>query len=334
MDIVKEISEQSGKSEKEIRRLIQQKEDELSGLVSETGAAHIVARELGIKLLKKIDNRLCIKNIILGMSSVNVYGMVIKISEIRNFIKKDKTTGKVASFVLADETGSVRVVLWNDETDVIEKFKIGSIIEVSGYTRESMNKKPEIALGRSGQILKKECANFPSIEELQRMYMTNTSEIVNISELKDGNENTIMACLVQIFTSNCFYEICPECDKRVKKIESEFSCPEHGIVNPKFSIVLSGVVDDGTGNIRIVFFRNIAEKLIGMKTEEVIKMKDNIFDLARKNIGKEFIFSGIIKKNKLFENLEFISRSIEDVNVKKESERLINNLNKMIKELK
>jgi hypothetical protein len=68
--IIETTCKHSGKSEAEIRKLIGEKQDELSGLVSEEGAAYIVARELGVNLLKAAKRQLKVKNLRLsGYSS-------------------------------------------------------------------------------------------------------------------------------------------------------------------------------------------------------------------------------------------------------------------------
>jgi len=65
-DIIAKISKSSGLSEAEIQDKIKSKIDQLYGLVSEEGAAHIVANEYGIKLFEApLD--LKIKDIMMGM---------------------------------------------------------------------------------------------------------------------------------------------------------------------------------------------------------------------------------------------------------------------------
>ena len=51
-DIIQEISKSSGSSESEVKKKIEEKQLELSGLVSAEGAAYIVGKELGVNLLK------------------------------------------------------------------------------------------------------------------------------------------------------------------------------------------------------------------------------------------------------------------------------------------
>ena len=63
--IIEKIKEKSALTEEEINSRIKQKMEQLSGLISEEGAAHIIANELGIKLFEAVSGKLQIKNIYL-----------------------------------------------------------------------------------------------------------------------------------------------------------------------------------------------------------------------------------------------------------------------------
>jgi len=112
-DILEKIKEKSGLSEEEIKEKIDTKLKQLSGLISKEGAAHIVANELGVKLFDALGGKLQIKNILAGMRSVEVVGKVLRVFELREFNSKGRA-GKVASFVIGDETGTIRIVMWGD----------------------------------------------------------------------------------------------------------------------------------------------------------------------------------------------------------------------------
>ncbi|MBU4208425.1 MAG: hypothetical protein KKD12_01890, partial [Proteobacteria bacterium] len=50
--------------------------------------------------------------------------------------------GKVASFVIGDETGTIRIVMWGEQAENIAKLKENMIVKVlSGYVRENQNGK-------------------------------------------------------------------------------------------------------------------------------------------------------------------------------------------------
>ena len=110
-DIVTKIKEKTGLSEQDITSKVEQKCTQLSGLVSKDGAAHIIANELGVKLIES-GGRQKIKDVIAGMRSVEILGKVTQIYEAKEFKRSDGTPGKVGSFVLGDETGTLRIVCW------------------------------------------------------------------------------------------------------------------------------------------------------------------------------------------------------------------------------
>ena len=75
-DIISKIKQKSQLSEQEINAKIDKKLDQLSGLISKEGAAHIIANELGIKLFEETSGRLQIKNILAGMRNVETLGKI------------------------------------------------------------------------------------------------------------------------------------------------------------------------------------------------------------------------------------------------------------------
>ena len=76
-ELVKEISGKSEKGEDEVKKLIRDKQVELSGLVSEEGAAYIVGRELGVEMIRDTRRELKIKNILPDMRSVSIIAKVV-----------------------------------------------------------------------------------------------------------------------------------------------------------------------------------------------------------------------------------------------------------------
>jgi hypothetical protein len=85
------------------------------------------------------------------------------------------------------------------------------------------------------------------------------------------------------------------------------------------------VIDDGTANIRVVFFRENALKLIGMDIDEALKRKESFFE-SLDVLGKEFIMFGKVRKNSAFNRMEFVVNNIKEVEVEEEINAIINNL--------
>ncbi len=322
-ELIKRIAEEGSLTEEEVLARVEEKRAELSGLISEEGAAYIVAKELGIAIIRQ--ERLNITNIIPGMQNVDVVGKITRISPVREFAT-EKAKGKVANITIADETGSVRISFWNDEIKSLSGFEINDIVRVRGYVKQDNLGNAEIRLGRYGAIAKSD-EEIGAVKQTERK-----SERTNINDLTEGSYKEIRAPLLQVFESNVFYEICPTCRSRIKLNESDsFVCEEHGAIEePEHGLILSGIADDGTGSIRVVFFNENAERLIGMSAKDAKKL----FDRKKKleaivslvPIGKEYVFEGRARRNALFDRLEFIINNVKEVNIKKEVELLLNNL--------
>ena len=95
---------------------------QLSGLISKEGAAHIVANELGVKIFEQASGKLQIKNILAGMRNVEAVGKVTRKFELREF-QTENRSGKVASVVIGDETGTIRMVMWGELAEKISTYK-------------------------------------------------------------------------------------------------------------------------------------------------------------------------------------------------------------------
>lgn len=319
--IVSKIKEKTNLTEDEINRKIIEKQQELSNLVSREGAAYIIAKELGLDIFPKTKRRLEVKNILPKIRNLNMTARIVRVFEPKQFKKKDKT-GKVATVILGDATGTIRMSLWDAQTDIVEKLKPDMPVEIFGaYTKENDIGGTEIRLGNKGGIKILESSDIPPLESMKEKDISRK----NISNLKENEMGEIRAAVVQLFETNVFYDICPTCETRVVKNDNKFKCSEHGEVEPKKTIVLSGVIDDGTGNIRAVFFRNIALKLIGMDIDEALKRKDSFFE-SIDVLGKEFVMYGKVRRNTNFNRMEFVVNDIREVDVEKEINEVINNL--------
>lgn len=157
-EIISRIASETGMGEEEVQAKVEEKQRELGGLVTPIGAAHIIANEAGINLLEGFSksNELKIENIIPGMSSVDVVGRVTRVFQPREFMREDKGKGRVASLILADDTGSIRVVFWGKDTALLEEGRIqeGDILRVrNAYTKENINGEAEVHLGMRARVI-------------------------------------------------------------------------------------------------------------------------------------------------------------------------------------
>ena len=317
--IVDKIKAKSDLSEEEINKRIEEKCENLSGLVSKEGAAHIIANELKIKLFEQVSGKLKIKDILPGMRSVETVGVIQQIFDLRTFVRKntqgEEYEGKVASFILADETSSLRVTLWNDQTDKLKTISVGKTIMIKdAYVKEN-NSKAELHLNdRSSIVLDPIGVEIKPIKPVESSFSSNQqAERKSIIDLCEGDNNIeLLSFVVNAFQPR-FFEICPECQKRAQPREEVFMCAEHGEVKPDYSYVINSILDDGTETIRAVFFRNQMEKLFDLSRDEILNLREEpekLEEITRKVVGKHIKTVGRITKNVMFDRLEFVAQLV------------------------
>lgn len=296
--ILDRIAKSSGLEKEEIERRVEAKRAKLSGLISREGAAQVIAVELGIKF---DDERFKINELLPGMRKVNVVGKIITLFPVRSFVRNGKE-GKVANFVLADDTSNLRVVLWDiNHIELIEKGEIkeGSVVEIKGGSMRDN----EIHLGSFSELkLSKEI-----IEDVK------TERIVKekpIFEFKPNDNVAVRAFIVQAFDPK-FFNVCPECRKKATPEGDGFVCREHGKVVPEKRALINIVIDDGTESIRSVIFHDSLGKLGISELEN----PDALSGQKQELLGKEMIFSGSVRMNKFFNTPEFNIDNIQEVNV-------------------
>jgi len=320
---IKAKLDQSGKiTPVDLELRIKEKINELSGLITEEGAAHIIANELGVELFTAQTSQLKIKELYAGMRNVSTFGRVLRKFELREFAKEDRT-GKVASLMLGDETDTIRLVFWNDQVGEWEKINENEILLVEDVLVRENRANKEIHINDRSKIK----INPPGMEvgEIKLRTSFTPFERKKIGELQDGQEGVeVLATIVQVFDPR-FFSICSQCGKKIQESESGYNCVEHGQVQPTTSYVLNVTLDDGNGTIRGVFWKNQANHLIGKTEEEMALYRENMaaFESLKTDLlGEQFKLKGRVKKNEYFDRLEFMAQLVEKANPEEELARL------------
>jgi len=303
--MIEKIKKKSGLSEDEIKDKIQQKLEQLSGLISKDGAAHIIANELGVELIEHSGK---IKDIYEGMRNVEFNAKVQQVYEVREFNRQDGSSGKVGNFLCGDETGVMRVVCWGSQADNVSKLSPGGIIRIKGGLARNNQGRKEVHLNDKSELILS-----PNGVDIGEVKQRPSAEIKQIKDLQEADQNVaILGTIVQSFNPR-FFEVCPECGKRVKEEDGVFSCPRHNAVKPDFSYVFNVVVDDGSDNMRCVLFRNQVDKLLNKSKEEMLKYQsspDDFESVKNDLLGSIVKFAGRVNKNTFFDRLEFLAQMV------------------------
>jgi replication factor A1 len=156
-EIVEQIlSFRSDLKRKEVLEMIQKKKSDAGGFLTNETAARIVASELGVKSRKKLLKlEIQIQDLVSGLNDVTVTGKVVALYPPKVFTRRDMTEGKLASLLVSDGNGTLRVVLWDDKVDLVENSKIQheQTIRIShGYVRQGWGRNLELHVGKRGII--------------------------------------------------------------------------------------------------------------------------------------------------------------------------------------
>ena len=295
LQLVEFISQSSGVSIEDIERKIEAKQAKLAGLISKEGAAQVIAAELNVNFDKQMIK---IAQMVPGMRKINLVGKIIELAPIREYNKNGRS-GKIGSFVLADDTSNVRTVLWDENhIDLIGKgdIKMDVVVEIGNASIRN----GELHLGSFSEIKisKKKIDNVV------------TEKPVFVKKVKDfnvGDNVSARAFIVNMFEPK-FFEVCPEC--RRKAVNG--NCNDHGQIKPEKRSLLSLVIDDGSDNIRCTIFHDELEKIISMKELENLEL----FVVKRKELlGKEMIVKGQVRKNQMFDSNDFVVSEMKDVDI-------------------
>lgn len=309
-EIKSKLIETGKLNSKDLEDRIKAKINELSGLISEEGAAHIIANELGIQLVKSSEGCLKIRELYAGMRNVSTCGKVIRKFEVREFNKNERQ-GKVCSILLGDETGTIRVVFWNDQVDSLTNVKEDDIITLKDVYIKENNGGKEIHLGDKGGL-----EVNPVGVKIEAVKQNSGFSRKNIAGLTEGEGVEVMGTVVQVFDPK-FFLVHPETGKRLQGQE--------GNITPALSYVTNLVLDDGTGTIRCIFWKNQTNHLLEKNDEKIKEYKDNphLFEEIKNDLlGEQFKLKGRVKRNQMFDRLEFNVQMVEKANPEEELARL------------
>ncbi len=286
--IIQKIQASTELGEEEIKSKIRAKLKELSGLISDEGAAHIIANELGVKLLEAATGSMTINNVMAGMRNVEVVGKVKQVYEVREFNTGERS-GKVGNLLLQDPTGIIRIVLWNDQADQMKDLQPGDILKIKGAYAKANNNRKELHLGDRSSVEK----NPEGVTVDVDITTQPKAENKRIADLGAQDDNAVVvATIVQVFDPRFFP-----------------SKQNPDLMNYVMNIYL----DDGSDNIRCVLWSDQIESLLGKSREEILTFQENpaSFEAVKNDLlGQIVKIRGRIKNNETFGRLEFVAYDV------------------------
>ena len=143
-------------TEGQILEKLQTEKSRTGGLLGDETLLRLIAAKYGVEVQQNTmhnDGNLSISRLCAGLHDVTVAGRLVAVFPARTF--EGEKPGKFATLMIADNDGILRVVLWNDKADLVEKgeLKVGQAIRLlHGYTRQDLYGKVELHIGSKSQI--------------------------------------------------------------------------------------------------------------------------------------------------------------------------------------
>jgi len=318
-DMMSSLEKHTGVPKNILIEMVAKKQKMVEG-VSLEAAVRMVAHDFGISSFEN-NRQMHMAEVVSGMKNVNMTGRIFNISRIVEFKRSDNSLGRVVNVYVGDFSGFAKLALWNDQVKLVEEgnIKVGDVIQIgNAFAKENQFGDIELSLGKFGNIQPVE-ADMPAVDFFKRRIVSSPqrAEICNISQ----GFFEIKGEIVSVFRGNFLFDTCSVCNTSLV----DGKCPEHGVVDVLPAMLISLLVDDGTGDIRVVFFRDLAEKLGCIGTKEIVSMgREQRYETIKKNLlGRSIIISGRVKRSNMSDRLEMMANNFKELDVLQEARQLL-----------
>lgn len=249
---IKKIIEETGLSKSEIQTLVEEKKEELKGLISEEGALFVIAKELGVDVASENqellnDVELNISDITVNMKNIVIVGRIKDVYNVNTFSKNNGETGYVGSFLLHDKTGDIRITLWDNQVTIFkdERFVKNEIVKIlNGTAKSGRSGGVEIHIGGYSKI------NLAPEDVDYKKYPKIKDKSVKIQEINED--------LGSISTEG--------------KVMNRYPVKDFIRKDGKKGSVSSIILRDSTGRIRITFWNEDIEKIGNVEVGDFISI--------------------------------------------------------------
>lgn len=233
-------------------KMVENKKRGAGEFFTDETAARLVASDLGVEIAREpLQLEILFQDLVSGLNDVTVTGRVIMVHPPRTYLRPDLTEGRFARLLIADKSGTLRVVLWDDKTSLVEAGKVeqGQIVRVlHGYVREGLDGKLELHVGSRGDLQ----ISPPNVVESRYPPITQFIKKIKVAAIKEEGGPVIVEGIVK--TVPAIREIVTSRNEKIK--------------------VASFKLGDDTGEIWVSAWRKLAEVAKDLIVGTRIKIKN------------------------------------------------------------
>ncbi len=245
--IVEKIVKNSDLGKEDVLAKVEEKKTKFAGLLTDEGAAYMIAKELDIEMNveKKVLEDIKINKLKDGMNNLDLLVRVLHVYTPREFEKSGKK-GKLCNLLVGDETGEIKLTFWGKDVDALEKKNVqkGSVLLLKNCYTSSYKEQVQLNLGYGGEFVvdpeDKKTETLPKVETVSLKLEDLSEEMQNVD---------VFARIVRIFP--------------VKEFEKEGEKRK----------VLNFLINDGSKELRGTAWNNLAEIVEDLNVGDVIKIE-------------------------------------------------------------
>ncbi|PSP92223.1 replication factor A [Halobacteriales archaeon QS_9_68_42] len=273
-------------SEAEFREAVEEKIEQMGGLADEETAAMLIAHDLDggeVETIADVEP---------GMEEAKFLGKITSVGELRTFERDgDDDAGHVLNLEVADESGGVRVALWdNDAVAAEEELEPGQVLRVKGRPKDGYNgvevsadrvepdadAEVDVDVGGDGTV---ESLSLGQSDVTLRSVVLDTDE-VRTFDRDDGTEGRVSNLTVGDETGRVRVTLWDERADRATELETGQSVE-----------IVNGYVREREGALEL----HVGSQGTIDELEESVEFVPNATDIADVELGETVDVAGVIR---------------------------------------
>lgn len=240
---------------------------------------------------------------------------------------------KLLNFELMDNTGTVRVTAWREKADEMTNYKQNDLVKLENvYSKAGFREGVDLQMNQYSQITKLEKTDeeIPEVEPYNPDAVPDEKQKLIVDLAENDKNIRIRANITNVFKTPLLMNYCEKCNGRINNEDQSLACEACGPQEKTREVVMVALeIDDGSSSIRSVCYNNAVYSIFNTSLEEIkdeLQKNDaNAFfeKIKARVLGKELIFVGNTRINKMSNDLEFlINKSSSEIDKEKELEFL------------
>ena len=109
-----------------------------------------------------------IRDLRFGMKRIDIKARVLNIPKATVVYTRYGEYARVTNALIADETGAIKLCLWNERADAV---LVDSVVQITNASVTKFRGENQLTLGRNARLSMVESADFPSSKEIEREHL-------------------------------------------------------------------------------------------------------------------------------------------------------------------